>query len=118
MKVASTAEQLAAVERVLDDFRWSREKPQTVEHQTYHAMKALAVRLRGETPKEAGKVLRQMAHQVDRARADKEQSGSLLSGGPALAISEALIGRWWAVVKPALERYEAALEAENKETVA
>lgn len=118
MKFSSPAEQLAAVERTLDDMRWAREKPDTLEHQTYHAMKALAVRLRGETPKEAGKVLRQMADRVGRARADKEQFGGVLSGGPALAISEALIGRWWAVVKPALERYEAALEAENKETAA
>jgi hypothetical protein len=97
-------QKLAAVERLLDDLRWAR-GGKAPEAETYDALLAIAVDLRAETPEEAGRVLRAMTDQVDRARRGKARLG-FYDVGHAQNITEALCGRWWPTVRKALEQFE------------
>jgi len=100
----STRQKLAAVERLLDDLRWSR-GTKAPEAETYDALLAIAVELRAQTPVEAGRVLKAMTDQVQRARRGKSRLG-FYDGGNAQTITEALCGRWWPTVERALQTFE------------
>ncbi len=97
----STQDKIAAIDWMLDYLRKSG-----VEHSdVFDGLKAIAVDLRAETPKEIGKTLRAMAHQVEYARRTKRQVGAY-DHGTMQTITEALCGRWWPVVENALQRFE------------
>lgn len=105
-------QKIQAVDRLLDDLRWARNDPAVPEHITYKALTAIAVDLRAQTPKEAGKVLRSMTHQVDTARHTKARLG-YFEHGQLQTITEATCGRWWPTVRRALELYESELQEQG-----
>ena len=100
----STAQKLAAVERLLDDLRWSRGS-QAPEAETYDALLAIAGDLRAGTPAEMGRVLRAMTDQINRARKGKSRL-SFYDVGHMQTLTEAICGRWWPVIENALRQYE------------
>lgn len=99
------ADKIAAVDRLLDDFRWAREQPQEPEHATFHALVAIAADLRAQTPKESSKVLRAMSHQVDVIKRTKAQIG-YIDHGQMENLTNAVTGRWWPTIRAALENHE------------
>jgi hypothetical protein len=100
----TTRQKLAAVERLLDDLRWARGK-RAPESETYDALLSIAVDLRAETPAEAGRVLKALTDQIDRARRGKARLG-FYDAGNAMTICEAVCGRWFPTIRKALEQFE------------
>ena len=92
---------LATVERLIEDFRWARSDPMVPEHQTYNALKALAVELRAQSPRASNKALQVLSMPIEHAQRFKACMG-YIDMGHHQAISEALIGQW-PVVRRALE---------------
>jgi hypothetical protein len=99
------ADQIAAVEKALDDIRYARSDSTCPEHAAYNLLKEYAAELRAQTPGEISRVLAGMTDQVDRARRAKAQLG-FYEIGNAQAICESVCGRWWAVIRRALEQFE------------
>jgi hypothetical protein len=97
----STQDKIAAVDQILDDLR----NGGLGNGHLIEAMKAIAVDLRAETPKEIGKTLRAMTHQVEYARRTRRQQGAY-DHGTMQTITEALCGRWWPVIERALQQFE------------
>lgn len=104
----SDDDKLAAVERLIEDFRWARKDPAVPEHATYLALKAIATDLRAPKVEAKGRALQSLGFQVDAARAFKARIG-YVEVGHMQAMAEALMAHWPAV-KKALSR-----EAENEE---
>lgn len=107
----STADKIAAVDWLLDDLREWRDDHSAPEARAFHALKAIAVDLRAQTPKEAGKVRRAMEHQVNVIKRTKAQIG-YLEYGQLMALADATCGRWWPIIQRALERYEQEVSKE------
>jgi hypothetical protein len=97
---ASLEEKMAAVDHALDSMRVAGD---TGPH--FEAMKAIAIDLRAEGPKEISKTLRAMTHQVRAALRGKAQLG-FFDHGAMQTITEGLCGRWWPVIERALQHYE------------
>ena len=100
----TTAQKLAAVERLITDLRWARGS-QAPEAETYDALLAIAVDLRAGTPAEMGRVLRAMTDQINRARKGKTRLG-FYDVGHMQNLCEAICGRWFPTIEKALQRFE------------
>lgn len=100
-------DRIAAVERVIEDFRWARNEPGCVEHRTYAAMKEIAADLRGRRPLTASVAVSALQRRIDAANASKDERGYQI--GHLCGVAEELIGRW-AAVRYALERAAADLK--------
>lgn len=98
-------EQIAAVERCLEDFRWARSKPHLIEYRTYRALKAVAKDLRAQMPGASNETLLALQRRIADAAGTKG-TDALGFSPPALAgIGQEVIGRW-PVIRQALERFE------------
>jgi hypothetical protein len=105
-------DQIDAVTRLLDDFRWARNEPGCAEHRTWLALKEMAKDLRARLPEAPGLALAALQRRIADAAATKGGNGGLGFDAGALAgIGQEVIGRW-PVVRQALERFGA--EAEGK----
>lgn len=97
----TTQQKIEAIDQLLDDLRTG----DLGNGHLIEAMKAIAIDLRAETPKEIGKTLRAMTHQVEYARRTRRQIGAY-DHGTMQTITEGLCGRWWPVIARALQHYE------------
>lgn len=99
------AEKLAAVERTIEDFRWTREHEHhgLIEYQTYLSMCEIAAELRKGVPTAAGPALTELQRRVDRVQATNTGTGFSITALKSLA--EEAIGRW-ATIRRALELFE------------
>ena len=98
------AEKLAAVERTIEDFRWTRDTDRTlVEYQTYLAMCEIAAELRKGVPTAAGPALAELQRRIDRVQATNTGLGFSITALRSLA--EEVIGRW-STIRRSLERFE------------
>lgn len=95
-------EQIARVEKALDEIRYARRDPTCPEYLAFTLLQEYAAELRARTPAEINRVLAAMTDQVDRARRHKAQHGHL-DLGHAQTITEALCGRWWPTIEKALK---------------
>ena len=103
-------DKIAAVERLLDDFRDWRNAPEAVEHQTWLALKEIAKDLRGRAPEAPGEALQALQRRIADAAATKTGNGGIGFDPGALAgIGQEVIGRW-PTVRQALERFGAEIE--------
>ena len=98
----STQDKIAAVERLIDDLRWSRNDPAVPEHATYQALKEIARDLRGRLPEAPGKALLALQRRLADAAASKTVLG--FEQRALMGIGEEVIGRW-PTVRQALERF-------------
>lgn len=97
--IVSLDEQIAAVDRCLEDFRHARSQPGTLENKTYFALRAIADELRGRKPEACRHTLRLLAARVDAARSVRMADGAMRG------VAEVLISRW-PTVRQALEKFE------------
>lgn len=102
-----TRDKIAAVDRLIHDLRWLRDLPNHPQYVEYQALKEIHADLVAETPKEITKVLGAIAFQVESARKSKARIG-IIEIGNMQTLAEGMMGRWWPVVKKALERFEEA----------
>lgn len=99
-------EKLAAVERCIEDFRWTRDNPEDhdkIEYQTYLAMCEIAAELRKGVPTAAGPALTELQRRIDTIDRSKTEFGYSINALKSAA--EELVGRW-PTVRAALERFE------------
>lgn len=102
-----TRDKIAAVDRILQDMRWVRDMPNDPQYRAYQALKEVYADLLAEKPKEITKVLQAISFQVEVARKSKARCG-MIELGNQKTLAEGISGRWWPVVKKALERFEEA----------
>jgi hypothetical protein len=102
---AAVPDQITAVEKALDDLRYTRSDPTCPEHAAYNLLRDYAAELRASTPKEISRVLLAMTDQVNRAKKHRAQFG-FYDVSHAQTICNSLCGRWWPVVSNAVAQYE------------
>lgn len=95
-------EKLAAVERLIEEFRWARNDPLNAEHATFITLKAIAADLRAQEPEAKSTALRELERRIEAVNNAKAHG---YIGGAMIGVGEELIGRW-PVVRLALERFE------------
>lgn len=100
-------EKIAVVDRLIDEFRWSRPMPETEEYRTYATLKEIAEDLRGRLAGTPGIVEHELETRIASARASKTGMGYPQT--VMVALAENLIGRW-PTVKQALARCETTEE--------
>src|SRR5258708_7672517 len=71
----TTAEKLAVVEHLIEDFRWARKDPAVPEHHTHAVLCAIAVDLRARLPDSAGEDLAALERRLDAVTASKTALG-------------------------------------------
>lgn len=96
-------EKLAAVERCIEDFRWTRDHQDLIEYQTYLAMCELAAEIRKGTQAAAGTARAELGRRIEDATRSKTMLGYSINA--LRGIAEELIGRW-PTVRAALEQFE------------
>lgn len=85
-------EQLAEIEALAEDFRWARDKREVPEWKTFHVLKMIASRLRGQLPGAAGEA----AEALRRRHDEMERVRSLL--GVEVGFMQEMVGRWPAIL--------------------
>ena len=106
--VLTVPEKLAAIEALVEHYRFARRYPDEPEYQTYVALKAVAADLRGRLDGKPEEARRALGGKI--AAAVRKSDGDPGAFARAvMAIGEELIGRW-ATVEQALERFEAELQ--------
>lgn len=108
-------DKLAAVERLIVDFRWARSAGPTglseLENQTYRALKEIAAEMRAAKPSVPGETVSLLQREVTRAVASKTHLG--FNAGNLVAIGQLVVGRWREVgraLREAAERQQATEE--------
>jgi hypothetical protein len=99
-------EQIAAIERCINDFRWARGKAGDgkPEQQTYYALCAVAKDLRGRHPANASETLIALQRRIADAAATKTNTPGLgFDEMMLVGIGQEVIGRW-PTVRQALQR--------------
>lgn len=99
----SLEDQIAAVNRLIEDLRWARSDPKVPEHATYNAMKQIAVDLAARQPGKAGEARASIGSRIADAVRTKTALGYSIRHMQGIA--EEVIGRW-PVIEYALERAE------------
>lgn len=101
------AQKLAVVEGLIEDFRWARPEDAKIDfpedHETYHALKEIAVDIRASAARAGCPVLRDLSVAVGGAHASKTKLG--YATGSLVAIGQYVIGKW-PVIRRALERVD------------
>lgn len=106
MHGGQVTDKIAAIEKALEEMRYARDDSTCPEHAAYHLLKEYIGELRAQTPAEKNRVLFAMTHQVNVARRQKVTQG-FYDTGTAMTICESICGRWWPVVRAALEQANA-----------
>lgn len=99
-------DKLAAVERLIEDLRWAREKPDALERETFLALKEIAKDIRARMDGVPQAAVFELESRVNAIR----NHGSSTPRMHQLAAE--FISRW-PVIKQALERFGAMAEAER-----
>jgi hypothetical protein len=98
------AEQLAEIEALAEDFRWARDNREAPEWKTFHVLKMIASRLRGQLPGAAGEAATALRRRHD----EMERLRTLL--GAEVGFMQEMVGRWPAILH-ALEQVAAEEES-------
>lgn len=97
-------QQLAAVERLIEDFRWARADDMVPEHATYNALKVIAKDLRARLPGAPGSALAEIGRRLEIAELGKSPEHGFVRGH-LIGVAHAVIGRW-PEVRQALENFQ------------
>ena len=103
------SDQIDAISRLLDDFRWARNEPGCIEHQTWQALKEIAKDLRARQPAAPGLALNALQRRIADAAATKTNGGMGFDPGALAGIGQEVIGRW-SVIRQSLEKFGAEVE--------
>lgn len=93
------AEQLAVVERFIEEFRWARCEVGAPQERTYRALKLIAKDLRARLPEAAPEAAQALQRKIDAAGRAKDPARRVSA---LRAVAEELVGRW-PTVRRALE---------------
>ena len=103
-------DQIDAITRLLEDFRWARNEPRCIEHKTYVALKEIVKDLRARLPEAPGKTLLALQRRIADAAATKGGNGGLgFATGALVGLGQEVIARW-PVLRQSLERFGAEAE--------
>lgn len=107
----TTQEKLHAVERCIEDFRWARSCPETVEHQTYTALKDIASELRARVDEAPNVAEHEIGRRVLAVTVAKSRHGGNVDG-TMMALANEVLARW-PVVGEALHRFANLAEVDR-----